>query len=246
MALPRSERAARWFRTCLTLALCCGAATIAGRAHGQGFGGQISYIGGLGPIAQQRPLCLCVYNDAQLLDGRGCLIFHQNPVTYGINSLNPGDYYLVAFVDLHPNEQLDADEPFQIYRNRDAPPADAVSATSGATDIDFTFGDENLPNAPTPTPTLPALPSLTPTVSPSASPTSSAAPSTTATASVTPTVVAGDCNGDGQVTIDELVHGVGIALDTLSADTCPPADVNRNGAVTVDELVLAVNAALAG
>jgi hypothetical protein len=56
----------------------------------------------------------------------------------------------------------------------------------------------------------------------------------------------GDCSGDGAVTIDELVRGVNIALDSATVDQCPAFDLNANGQVTVDELVGAINNALNG
>jgi outer membrane protein assembly factor BamB len=57
---------------------------------------------------------------------------------------------------------------------------------------------------------------------------------------------AGDCNGDGTVTIDELLRAVRIALNDASVDTCDAADNNLDGKVTVDDLVLAVGKALQG
>jgi hypothetical protein len=54
----------------------------------------------------------------------------------------------------------------------------------------------------------------------------------------------GDCNDDGQVTVDELVTGVGIALGTIDRGACAPADRNEDGQVTVDELLAAINLAL--
>ncbi|MBI3783986.1 MAG: hypothetical protein HY270_11355 [Deltaproteobacteria bacterium] len=54
----------------------------------------------------------------------------------------------------------------------------------------------------------------------------------------------GDCNGDGQVTVDELVTGVNIALGSESLSHCPAFDADGDGAVTVDELILAVQSAL--
>lgn len=57
---------------------------------------------------------------------------------------------------------------------------------------------------------------------------------------------AGDCNGDGEVTIDELIRGVNIALGTLPLDACPSLDSGGDGEVTIDELISAVNDALAG
>lgn len=56
----------------------------------------------------------------------------------------------------------------------------------------------------------------------------------------------GDCSGDGQVTVDEIVRMVNIALGLAAVATCPAADSNRDGQVTVDEIVAAVTRALSG
>ena len=56
----------------------------------------------------------------------------------------------------------------------------------------------------------------------------------------------GDCNGDGQLTVNELVVGVLIALGEVPVDQCPALDVNGDGVVSITELVFAVNQALAG
>jgi hypothetical protein len=56
----------------------------------------------------------------------------------------------------------------------------------------------------------------------------------------------GDCNNDRQVTVDEIITGVVIALGTGSVDGCPAFDSNADGEVTVDEIVTAVNNALSG
>jgi hypothetical protein len=56
----------------------------------------------------------------------------------------------------------------------------------------------------------------------------------------------GDCSGNGEVTVDELVQGVNIALGNVPADRCPAFDRGGDGAVTVDELVAGVRSALDG
>lgn len=56
----------------------------------------------------------------------------------------------------------------------------------------------------------------------------------------------GDCNGDGQVTVDEIVTGVNIALGTSAIGNCLALDADSSGSATVDELVTAVNNALNG
>jgi YVTN family beta-propeller protein len=59
-------------------------------------------------------------------------------------------------------------------------------------------------------------------------------------------VCGGDCDGDGTVSINEIVTGVAIALDVLSLNQCAACDEDGNGAVTVDDLVRAVSHALDG
>lgn len=55
----------------------------------------------------------------------------------------------------------------------------------------------------------------------------------------------GDCDGDGLVSIAELVTGVNIAQGQLDAAACPAADTDANGAVAIAELIAAVRSALA-
>jgi hypothetical protein len=76
-----------------------------------------------------------------------------------------------------------------------------------------------------------------------------AAPSPTATPTATPTrprpACPGDCNGDGVVTINELISAVGGALGTSTA--CMQAcDLNGDGVIEINELIAAVNTALQG
>ena len=56
----------------------------------------------------------------------------------------------------------------------------------------------------------------------------------------------GDCNGDNEVTIDEILRLVNIALETASLDICPAGDESGDGSVTLDEILKAVNFALTG
>lgn len=57
--------------------------------------------------------------------------------------------------------------------------------------------------------------------------------------------VRGDCDGDGHVTVSDLIMAVTIALGMQELAACPSLDRNHDGLVTVDELIGAVNAALA-
>jgi hypothetical protein len=70
----------------------------------------------------------------------------------------------------------------------------------------------------------------------------------TPTPTVTPGMVAcpGDCNGDGQVTVNELVVAVNVALGSQPASSCTACDTNGDGMVSINELVAAVTRALNG
>jgi streptogramin lyase len=57
-------------------------------------------------------------------------------------------------------------------------------------------------------------------------------------------VCAGDCNGDGAVSISELITAVNIALGARSIDTCNAVDANGDGEVRISELITAVSRAL--
>lgn len=56
----------------------------------------------------------------------------------------------------------------------------------------------------------------------------------------------GDCDGDGEVTIDEILLGVNIAAGLRSLEDCRVFDGSLDDEVTVDEIIAAVNAALLG
>ncbi|MFN8643428.1 MAG: hypothetical protein U0802_17860 [Candidatus Binatia bacterium] len=61
-----------------------------------------------------------------------------------------------------------------------------------------------------------------------------------------PPACAGDCDGGGEVSINELLLGVNILVGNAGVGQCPAADSSGDGSVTVNELVQAVNAALVG
>jgi hypothetical protein len=74
----------------------------------------------------------------------------------------------------------------------------------------------------------------------------------TATSIGTPTATpplpscSGDCNGDGHVTINELIAAVNIALGQAQITACQACDRNGDGKVTINELIAAVSRALQG
>lgn len=57
---------------------------------------------------------------------------------------------------------------------------------------------------------------------------------------------AGDCDGDGQVGVSELVTGVSIALGSGSLEECSAIDSDSSGVVDVSDLIRAINGALDG
>ena len=56
----------------------------------------------------------------------------------------------------------------------------------------------------------------------------------------------GDCDGSGDVSVNEIIIGVNIALDLAPTRMCAAMDRNGDGMVSIDELLAAVNAALDG
>ena len=56
----------------------------------------------------------------------------------------------------------------------------------------------------------------------------------------------GDCGADGEVTINEIIMGVNIAMGVMPMGSCPAFDLSGDGAVTIDELIVGVNNALQG
>jgi len=111
-----------------------------------------------------------------------------------------------------------------------------------------------LASSPSPSATVAATPEATATatsttdqratMTPPPAETPTATPERTSTATVPP--CDGDCGGDGQTSIDELVRGVSIALGTIPLGQCLALDIHPDGRVTIDELVAAVGAALNG
>jgi hypothetical protein len=57
---------------------------------------------------------------------------------------------------------------------------------------------------------------------------------------------AGDCNGNGEATIDELLTIAGIALGNLNVGACTPGDANGDNRITIDEILTGANHALSG
>jgi hypothetical protein len=105
------------------------------------------------------------------------------------------------------------------------------------------------PPASTATPTL--VPTEVVTETPTGVPGETATPTELVEASPTPTTVptavcVGDCNSSNDVTVDELLTMVNIALGNADVSTCLPGDANHDNQITIDEILTAVNNALNG
>jgi len=125
----------------------------------------------------------------------------------------------------------------------------SASATSTTSPTQSATAAATVTRTPSATAAATVTRSITLTVTatrPAATATRTATAVHTVTATRTTRPCAGDCNGDGEVSVDELVRGVNIALGSAPARTCAGVDTNGDREVTVDELVAAVNAALRG
>src|SRR5262245_50042513 len=56
----------------------------------------------------------------------------------------------------------------------------------------------------------------------------------------------GDCDGNGSITVEELVRGVGMVLDRVPVSECPSFDDDMDGTVSVAELVRSVSRLIEG
>jgi hypothetical protein len=98
---------------------------------------------------------------------------------------------------------------------------------------------------PTPIPTATPVPSETPTNTPPPTETAAAMPTDTPSPSPTP-LCTGDCTGNSEVTVGELITMVNIALGNAPLSACTAGDADGSGDVTINEIIAAVNHALNG
>jgi len=130
-----------------------------------------------------------------------------------------------------------------LITNAEASPTPTATATTSVTESPSATPTTTDPATATPTATSNATDPPTPSVT--------ATPSATATASATPTHTSaapacpGDCDGNGVVSIAELVRAVGLASRGGTVG-CAAADVDGNGSISIDELIRAVRSALEG
>jgi FG-GAP repeat len=151
-------------------------------------------------------------------------------------SMGRGDVNGDGLVDMVLNVMGGDGFDNQLVDAGDAYVLDSVAVTNAA-------GREVVPTR-TPTETMIATPTPTPTETPVE--TSSATLTVTPTSTPLPMACAGDCDGGGAVTTDELITAVRIALGELSASTCSAVDADASGTVAIGELIAAVSHSLSG
>lgn len=72
-------------------------------------------------------------------------------------------------------------------------------------------------------------------------------PGTTATPTPTPrTACAGDCDGDGVVTMNEIIILMNIVLGALPPSACSAGDGNHDGVIDINDIIIAQNNAVKG
>jgi CSLREA domain-containing protein len=127
-------------------------------------------------------------------------------------------------------------------------PTATVSATGAASPSVTASPSATATASGTPATSTPSAPATaTGTLSPTASPrTDTPTRPSSPTPTETPRRCPGDCNGDGEVTINELILAVNIALGNRPIDDCRAIDLNADGGATINELIAAVGAALNG
>lgn len=122
-----------------------------------------------------------------------------------------------------------------------------ATATSTPTNTSTLTLTRTPTRTPTPTHTRTATRTATRTPTRTATPTNTATRTVTRTPTQTPVLpCVGDCNFDGQVTVDEILNMVNIALGNASVEACIAGDPNHDRQLTVNEILSGVNDALNG
>jgi hypothetical protein len=175
----------------------------------------------------------------------------------GSPAINAGDETVCA---LPPVNNLD-------QRGHRRPGGGAANCSIGAYEYDSLPTPTNTPT-PTPTPIASATATYTPTNAqtpintntptntrtntPTQTPTMTRAatitrtPTHTVSPTPTPRPCVGDCNGSGEVTVNELITMVNIALGNSPVSACAAGDADGDGEITINEIIAAVNNALNG
>jgi hypothetical protein len=128
--------------------------------------------------------------------------------------------------------------------NPTAPPTATNTTTTTSTPTIAATQTATPTDTPTATATNGQTP--TPTETASSSPTTRPTATTTLTPTPTPKPCLGDCNRDKQVTVNELIQMVDIALAPGGMSSCSAGDADGDGMITINEIIAGVNDALNG
>jgi len=221
----------------------------------------------------KRASCLCPTGD-EPRDEYVNLLIAGTPGAAGVQSLPNGELLGVALrvspdagpqVPLHIFSALDGSTPARPPGGASLSIADGtatdrtVDAASERMNVRLADGALAIATAPatplaTNTPGATASATRTEAATPAATDTATATrtpapPTASATATATATTAAvsciGDCNHSNEITVNELITGVSIALGSLPSSSCP-AFACAHGEVDVSCLIAGVNAALNG
>lgn len=122
-------------------------------------------------------------------------------------------------------------------------PSCTPTSTPSATEVPTLTGTPTRTQTPTPSSTPTKSPP--PTFSATQFPTATLTQSLDATPTPLPPPCAGDCDDSGEVTIDEVIRLVNLALEGGTVG-CRNGDLNHDGVITIEEIITAINAALDG
>ncbi len=208
--------------------------------------GQVEVSGGTSGSAPSWAGIVALLNDALRIDGYGPL----NTTLYTFARREYAEHGAAVFHDItQGNNSLDGVVGYA------AGPGYDLATGLGSPDVALLAQALNAAAAtPTPTPTPTAIPSVIATPTAPATWTSTAAPTVPATwtATVTPPALSptptalpcfGDCNGDGRVSVDEILVLANVALGMGNAASCASAPA---AGMSITQLQAAVNHALNG
>ena len=178
-------------------------------------------------------------------------------VTYMLTAAQAGTAILALSVDYETAFGC-AENPIFQFVSQTSPPftVDVVELTPTVAAI--STPTSTVTQISTTTPAATTIPTGTRTVTPTTSHKPTPSNTTSMTATISPTVpvtltptrtsksCVGDCNSDGQVTVNELIQMVNIALGNADVSTCTAGEANGDGMIEVNEIIAAVNNGLNG
>jgi subtilase family serine protease len=202
--------------------------------------GAVAVIGGTSVAAPSWAGIVALLDHALHIEGLGPL----NATLYALGRQQYAGNGAAVFHDI-----TQGNTNFNGVRGYGAGPGYDLASGLGTPDVAVlaqALGASDATRTPTTRPT--STPTKTPTAVPSTTMTQTP-PRATPTQPPTPTRAGpciGDCNNSGDVTVNELLIMVNIALGTADISLCGDGVANQGSAITVDEILTAVNNVLNG